>query len=473
MENNAYNRMISGEIDDIVRKYVHYQQKTGKEMRDDALVPLTKPLTAYGKGQMEGGNIFDDVLSGVSGAVKTAAQFAPLLALGKKGRRKGGEFKTVPIRQLAPANIRAPSRPIRSGNGSYARAIGSGAMDNDMFEKKAGSLLGSIVPFGNLLGLGEDGKVAGRRRGRPCKSTKTAGSLLGSVIPFGNLLGLGEDEKVAGRRRGRPCKSTKTAGSLLGSIVPFGNLLGLGEDGKVAGRRRGRPCKSTKKGGSLGIFGLGEEAKVAGKRKPGRPRKAGSIGVDLMAETKNNLLTQKKKGGSFLSDLVGAVQSVPSAVRQTKGVARDIQDIQNILKGKQARTRTRKTRKTRRGAGVFDDILSGIGSTIKTTAETLPAALQLGKMFGMGEQEKVGEGVVGDLFEGVKSTIRSIPGALKQSLDVARDVKDIHKILKGGKKHNKRKASSWVEHCKAFAKKNNMSFKDAMKDPRCKNSYKK
>ena len=436
MENNAYNRMISGEIDDIVRKYVHYQQKTGKEMRDDALVPLTKPLTAYGKGQMEGGNIFDDVLSGVSGAVKTAAQFAPLLALGKKGRRKGGEFKTVPIRQLAPANIRAPSRPIRSGNGSYARAIGSGAMDNDMFEKKAGSLLGSIVPFGNLLGLGEDGKVAGRRRGRPCKSTKTAGSLLGSVIPFGNLLGLGEDEKVAGRRRGRPCKSTK-------------------------------------KGGSLGIFGLGEEAKVAGKRKPGRPRKAGSIGVDLMAETKNNLLTQKKKGGSFLSDLVGAVQSVPSAVRQTKGVARDIQDIQNILKGKQARTRTRKTRKTRRGAGVFDDILSGIGSTIKTTAETLPAALQLGKMFGMGEQEKVGEGVVGDLFEGVKSTIRSIPGALKQSLDVARDVKDIHKILKGGKKHNKRKASSWVEHCKAFAKKNNMSFKDAMKDPRCKNSYKK
>jgi hypothetical protein len=360
MENNAYNRMIAGEVDNIIRNFISYQQKTGKEMKEDSLVPLVKANTSYGKGQMQGGSIFGDILDTVKAVgsvaplavmalkgrgkpkkggkkrggnvfgdildtVKTVGSLAPLAMMALGEPKRGGEIKTVPMRALTPANIRAPAKPVRSGNGSYARAIGSGAMDSEMFEKKAGSIFGSMIPFGNLIGLAEPG-----------------------------------------------------------------------EDGKVAGKRR-----------------------------PGRPRKAGSIGVDLMAETKNNLLTQK--------------------------------------------------RRAKKGGNIFDDIVSGVGSVVKATAETLPSALAIGKMLAKGEpeseQERIGEGFLDDLFSGVKSTIRSVPGALKQTVDVARDVKEIGKILKGGKKSAK--SSKWIEHCKAFAKKHKMSFKDAMKDPRCKNSYKK
>jgi hypothetical protein len=215
-------------------------------------------------------------------------------------------------------------------------------------------------------------------------------------------------------------------------------MLGLNEDGKIAGKRRpGRP----KKGGNFFddlVSGVGSVVKTTAQTLPdaiqigklltrgkGRPRKAGSIGVDLMAETKNNLLTQK--------------------------------------------------RRAKRGGNIFDDIVSGVGSVVKATAETLPSALAIGKMLAKGEpeseQERVGEGFLDDVFSGVKSTIRSVPGALKQTVDVARDISDIRKILKGGKKGAK--SSKWIEHCKAFAKKHKMSFKDAMKDPRCKNSYKK
>jgi len=455
MENNAYNRMIAGEVDNIIRNFINYQQKTGKEMKDDSIVPLVNANTSYGKGQMHGsgvfgdildtvkavgsiaplaimalkaagkprkggkkrgGNIFDDVLDGV----KTVAPLA-MMALGKQ--KRGGEFKTVPTRALAPANIRASARTVRSGNGSYARAIGCGAMDSEMFEKNGGSIFGSLIPFGNMIGLNEDGKVAGKRRpGRP----KKGGSLLGSIIPFGSMLGLNEDGKVAGKRRpGRP----KKGGSLLGSIIPFGNMIGLNEDGR------------SKKGGNFFddlVSGVGSVVKTTAQTLPdaiqigklltrgkGRPRKAGSIGVDLMAETKNNLLTQK--------------------------------------------------RRAKKGGNIFDDIVSGVGSVVKATADTLPSALAIGKMLAKGEpeseQERVGEGFLDDVFSGVKSTIRSVPGALKQTVDVARDISDIRKILKGGKKVAK--SSKWIEHCKAFAKKHKISFKDAMKDPRCKNSYKK
>jgi len=421
MENNAYNRMIAGEVDNIIRNFINYQQKTGKEMKDDSIVPLVNANTSYGKGQMHGsgvfgdildtvkavgsiaplaimalkaagkprkggkkrgGNIFDDVLDGV----KTVAPLA-MMALGKQ--KRGGEFKTVPTRALAPANIRASARTVRSGNGSYARAIGCGAMDSEMFEKNGGSIFGSLIPFGNMIGLNEDGKVAGKRRpGRP----KKGGSLLGSIIPFGNMIGLNEDGR------------SKKGGNFFDDLVS-----GVGSVVKTTAQTL-------------------PDAIQIGKlltRGKGRPRKAGSIGVDLMAETKNNLLTQK--------------------------------------------------RRAKKGGNIFDDIVSGVGSVVKATADTLPSALAIGKMLAKGEpeseQERVGEGFLDDVFSGVKSTIRSVPGALKQTVDVARDISDIRKILKGGKKVAK--SSKWIEHCKAFAKKHKISFKDAMKDPRCKNSYKK
>lgn len=334
MENNAYNRMIAQELDGIVRNYVNYQQKTGKEMMDDTLVPLTKPNTKYGKGlsfsdlmplamfalgepkkkktrgrPKKGGSIFTDVMG----------DFAPFAPLGMRGmgkKKRGGEIKTVSMKTLTPANIQAPAEPIKSGNG-YARPIG-GAMT------------------GGTLGL-------------------------------------------------------------------LGDLFGFGE--------------------------------MPAKRPRGRPRKnAGSIGVDLMAETKNNLLTEKKKGG----------------------------------------------RKKKVANGFFSDMLSGVTDAVQTAAQIAPSALALAKLAkgkkGKRGGQKCGEGFFDNVLGSVASAVKSAPSAIKQTLDIAKDVKELNKLVKGGKINKgkgKGKTSKWIEHCKAFAKKHNMSFKDAMKDPRCKNSYKK
>ena len=35
----------------------------------------------------------------------------------------------------------------------------------------------------------------------------------------------------------------------------------------------------------------------------------------------------------------------------------------------------------------------------------------------------------------------------------------------------KRPASAWVKHCLAFAKKNNMNYRDALSNPKCKAEY--
>jgi len=106
-----------------------------------------------------------------------------------------------------------------------------------------------------------------RQRNFPKKKggAMTAGSLLGDVIPFGNLLGLGFDEKPK-KGRGRPSKKggamtaaglDNKGGSILGDIVPFGHMLGLGLDEKHK-KGRGRP----KKGGAMTAAGLNPYAHV-------------------------------------------------------------------------------------------------------------------------------------------------------------------------------------------------------------------
>ena len=49
------------------------------------------------------------------------------------------------------------------------------------------------------------------------------------------------------------------------------------------------------------------------------------------------------------------------------------------------------------------------------------------------------------------------------------------KPRKSSKKKSKTKKppNPWIVHCKAYAKKHNMKYPDAVKDPKCKSSYKK
>jgi hypothetical protein len=62
---------------------------------------------------------------------------------------------------------------------------------------------------------------------------------------------------------------------------------------------------------------------------------------------------------------------------------------------------------------------------------------------------------------------------VKTTADVAPDAVKLFKMVKGKGAKCCGGASPWIAHCKAFAKKHNMSYRDALKDARCKSSYKK
>jgi hypothetical protein len=298
--------------------------------------------------------------------------------------------------------------------------------------------------FGHMasFALGKEGGK--KKRGRPSKKGK---GLIGSIFPPAALFGLGQEEMEGG--------------SWLGSVIPFGNMLGLGEEMQ------------------------------GGKRKRGRPRKAGSIGVDLMAETKKNLLTGGKVGGFFNDELMKPLSFMGNALLD---VGKDI--------GKEAYKRSISSLFDGKGqmqAGGFMDDLINMGKAVGSQAlnvgkdigkQILKENIQRGKkaLRGavskkvgelLGEEKprrrrqvkKAGQMEAGGWFDDVLDAGKS---ALKTSVQVLPDVVSLAKLVKGkGAKCGGKKSSPWIAHCKAFAKKHNMSYRDALKDGRCKSSYKK
>jgi len=186
------------------------------------------------------------------------------------------QFKHLPAKQRMKAVAElyhkqksgASHMPAKKGKGSPKKG---GAMTAAGLDNKGGSILGDIVPFGHMLGLGFDEKHK-KGRGRPKKGgvltaaglDNKGGSILGDIVPFGHMLGLGLDEKHK-KGRGRPKKGgamtaaglDNKGGSILGDIVPFGHMLGLGLDEKHK-KGRGRP----KKGGAMTAAGLNPYAHV-------------------------------------------------------------------------------------------------------------------------------------------------------------------------------------------------------------------
>ena len=95
----------------------------------------------------------------------------------------------------------------------YHQMKGSQPMPKKMAKKgkakKGGSFLGSILPFGNLLGLGLDTQHPQGGYMPQGGAVPEGGSFLGSILPFGNLLGLGLDTKKKGRGKKMPAKRVR------------------------------------------------------------------------------------------------------------------------------------------------------------------------------------------------------------------------------------------------------------------------
>jgi len=161
-----------------------------------------------------------------------------------------------------------------------------------------------------------------------------------------------------------------------------------------------------------------------GKKGKGRPRKAGSVGVQSMAENKNALTGGKKRGRPSKKQMEGG--GPISSILGAFGLGRD------TVGGKK---RGRPSKKQMEGSGLFDDILSSVGKVVRTAADVAPDAISIAKL---------------------------VKGKGKTSIKA----KACGRAKAGGAK-----AGKWIDHVKSYAKENNISFKDALKQ--AKSSYKK
>lgn len=82
-----------------------------------------------------------------------------------------------------------------------------------------------------------------------------------------------------------------------------------------------------------------------------------------------------------------------------------------------------------------------------------------------GGKKKKGGNILDDLVDDVSKVAPLLP-----LIALGKPKKGRAEPVEGGKK---KKSSSWIEHVKAYAKKHNMKYPDALKDAKCKASYRK
>lgn len=218
-------------------------------------------------------------------------------------------------------------------------------------------------------------------------------------------------------------------GSILQTGLQLAPLLALGKPKR--GRRRGgaigldnreqnfsTPTASGKLGAGplsslLGMVGLGEMEggiETGGKRHYGGKR--GGIATGGMTRK----LLGARAVGSGADEMEGDSffeGGISTGGRRRRGPARHRGGIQT-------------------GGFSLDDVFSGISQGFDTVAKGADLASKLGFLKGRGKGKMAG-------------------------------------ISTGGSKG----ANKWIMHVKDFAKKHNMKYNEAMKDPRCKSSYKK
>lgn len=248
-------------------------------------------------------------------------------------------------------------------------------------------------------------------------NTKYEGSgLLGMIFPPAQLLGLGEGgEKPSGldivnpkKTRGRPKKA---------GIIKTEPKKARGRPKKEAGAKAvGSKSKTVVSGNVGGARALG---RAVGS---GKSEMEGSGFFDSLASVAPLAmlaLGKPKKGGK---------RGRPSKKAGNVGVEA-MAEQKNLLTGNGKKA----TKQSKKAGGFFDDIVSSVGNVVKTAADVAPSALALAKMMkGKGiAEEKAGK--------------------------------------KGGVKV--KKAGSWIQHVKDYAKKNKISYKDALKEAKA--SYKK
>lgn len=146
-----------------------------------------------------------------------------------------------------PSHMSAKEKMVEIGkmwrqhSGAMPKAKPKAMHKKGEMKEKGGSLLGSLIPFGSMLGLGLDEKKAKKgkgkgkgkkapmhRRAHKAKSMEQeeqAGSIFGDIIPFGNMLGLGLDEKKMKKGSRRRVKGGVISGAgVSGGVMSAAGL---------------------------------------------------------------------------------------------------------------------------------------------------------------------------------------------------------------------------------------------------------
>lgn len=227
------------------------------------------------------------------------------------------------------------------------------------------------------------------------------------------------------------------SGFVKGFTMPFKAVSSLVGGEK---RQRGRPRKTgglVTGGVSTGggffddvLSGVSSAVKLApllglgkGKRRVGRPRKGGAIALNKREENFSTPVRARgrpRKMGGIGTGGIG------TGGIGTGGLSRRLLKARAVGSGKAELE----------GSGFFDDILEGVSNVGKLVEKGVDIGDKLGLL-------KKGKGKGKKQMRGGVST--------------------------GGK----RGASKWISHVKAYAKKHNMKYNEALKDPKCRASYRK
>jgi hypothetical protein len=288
------------------------------------------------------------------------------------------------------------------GSGIFSGLLGSIGLGKSDIAKLKGAGVFDDIARGFTTGFKMPFQVVNKiLGGAKAKKMVGAGLLSGPL----SIFGLGKEGGLIKIAKGKAHygKQSKTVvtGNGVGRAVGCGNA---GMEGAGIFDDIGDFVKNVTKV-ALPIAKIVGIGKKGGKR--GRPRKAGAVGVEAMAEHRNALT-----GGGPLSGLLGAI-----------GLGEE---------KKAGKKRGRPSKKQMEAGGLFDDVLGHVGKVVSSVPKAIETADKAHKLYK-------------GLFGGKKS------------------------VKSGGAK----KSSPWIAHCKAFAKKHNMSYRDALRDARCKSSYKK
>jgi hypothetical protein len=266
--------------------------------------------------------------------------------------------------------------------------------------------------------------------------------VLGTVAHVAPLamMALGKPKK--GGKRGRPRKGgIATGGEMAGEGI-FSSILGsigLGKEGGIAtggiatgGRKRGRPRKGGIATGGIATGGIA----------------TGGGWLDDVLGTATNLY---KKGKSVAEKYAPLAQEGYELYKKVQKVRKPKEEKKEEAQQEVAQPMGRRGRRGRRGG-----IATG-GMRQRLNARAVGGAYA----------DLEGAGWFDDVLDGVKKVADTAVSVVPLAMKV------MGKGKKGGIATGGKKTSNWISHVKAFAKKHKMKYNEALKDPKCKASYKK